>query len=60
MEMLSTARSINAARDAAPKVVSEADIDRSSRESFLEGLPLAQASNLGSGPIKSLALEAIG
>lgn len=56
MEMLATARSIDAAQSAAPKGVSEADIDRSSRESFLESLPLAQASNLAPFLIIALCL----
>lgn len=56
MEMLSTARSIDAARNATQKTVSEADIDQSSRESFLEGLPLAQASNLAPFLIIALCL----
>ncbi len=56
MEILATARSIDAARCVAERGVTAAEIDRSSRESFLASLPLAQASNLAPFLIIALCL----
>lgn len=46
MEMLGTSRSIRAAQGAAGLGVAEADVDALSRKTFLENIPLSQATNL--------------